>query len=107
MNEYSVNNVPRLPLELIDIIFGQLRPDETVDLAADIEVRDTGIDVPHPNHDLASCSLVCRDWWELSRRHLFHNIAFSFRPEIDALRLYEAYTGNAGPISSSLRTISH
>lgn len=88
-----------LPPELIDLILEELRPDGSRNLPSHIRdspsEAEADDDFTHPNHDLASCALVCRDWRELSRRHLFHAMSFSFKPDSKQLIAYEENTGES------------
>lgn len=71
-----------LPLDIVDMIFEELRPEEDAVLTVFIADRMYGDVPPHPNRHLTSCSLVSRNWRELSLRHLFHSIAITIRPDI-------------------------
>lgn len=80
-----MTNSVQLPLDIVDIVFEELWLQAQENAEFPIKVEDPGEpestnEPPHPNHDLASCSLVSRDWRELSLRHLFHTITITVRP---------------------------
>lgn len=62
--------------DIVDLILEKLAP-------ADDEWERLGYDPVKPKADLASCSLVCRLWYEVSRRHLFRSVLYSFTSEED------------------------
>lgn len=63
----------RIPFDVVDIILENLAP-------PDGEWERLGYDPERPKHTLSSCSLVCRAWYDLSRRHIFRDVLYSFTP---------------------------
>ncbi len=99
--------LPGIPPETIEILLEILRLDDEAELTRDIDEahQSTAEVLPHPNHDLASCTLVCRDRRELTRRHIFHYIAIPFRPATKDLRRYESQGGRTDLVLRKLKTI--
>lgn len=60
-----------VPLDVVDLVLETFVP-------PDGEWERVGYDVARPKGSLSSCSLVCRSWYSLSRRHLFRDVIYSF-----------------------------
>jgi len=99
------SDISYLPPEIIDLVLEELRPAKDAQLVANLRARQSGSEQPHPNHDLTSCALVCRAWRELSSRHLFHGLAFTFRPSFDTLEEFEGENIENHPPPRTLKTL--
>lgn len=85
-NNASLVLPPRtLPPELIDIILRQVAPKLDDDFPSRVWWPDSINTNPHPNHDIASCALVCRDWCVIARPYLFRTLSCSFRAAFEEL----------------------
>lgn len=104
-----------LPPELLDIVFSNLQPADSV-ASTNLYETDSWPKAQEIRESLSACTLVSRSWYPLAHENLFRDVVYSFQhpPDegpvawvdsaIDADHRWEAY---AGPDDCDMHRLKH